>query len=103
MKAKVIALLQKVWADLVDTYERCKVAIILIGAAIIYLEWAHIKAAFLVLAAQKEQKTDHKEDSVLATQESTANTQADALVKEAAVITAQQPTVTEDWYEKSKK
>ncbi len=95
MLDKVKLALSTVWADCVDTYKRCKILCIAIGAAIIYLEWNKIKEALLVYAGKKEMAKDKKEDSALASQEESAEQQANALEQK-----AKQETSDDDWYKK---
>jgi hypothetical protein len=85
-----------VWDDICNTYQRLKIVIIAIGAAIIYFEWQKIKDAILVSQAKKEMQNDNKEDAKLKANEDSTNKQADALVKKAQ----DEPNPGDDWNSK---
>lgn len=103
MKDKVIAFLKTVWADIVDTYKRFKLVFIAVGGIILALEFQKIKTFILVYMGQKEIDSANKQDQILSSKESTANQQADALVKEANELPSKQAQVNEDWYKGTKK
>ena len=103
MLAKFKLFLSGLESPLLDIWNRSKIFLLAVGAAIVYLEWQKIKTAFLTLAAQKEMKSDDKQDQALSTQEDNNNKQADALVQQAQALPAQEPAVTDDWYEKDGK
>ena len=96
--------LKAFWAtlksQLVDIWNRSKIFLIALGIAVVYLEWEKIKEAFLLYTANKEMKSDKKEDQTLAATETSASQQADALVKQAQALPSQEQPVTEDWYTK---
>jgi len=92
MLAKIKTFLTAFKNQLLDLWNRSKVFLIAVGAAIIYFEWNKIKEAFLVYQGQKQISTDKKEDQSLATQENSANQQANALVTK-----AQNESAADDW------
>ena len=100
MKAKILATLSAMKSDLIDTYQRSKMLLLAIGAAIIAFEYNRIKAAITVYMGAKEIKQATTQDATLKAQETTLNTTADALVKEANDLPSQEKPVTADWYKK---
>jgi hypothetical protein len=100
MKAKLQVLLSTIGSQLADIWNRSKMFLLAIGAVLIALEWQKIKEALLVYAGQREIKKDKVEDANLAKQESAANTQADALVKDAESLPTQEKPVDDDWNKK---
>ncbi len=86
--------------DLGDTWNRCKIFILAVGALILALEFQKILTAFLVWMGQRELKNANKQDEALKTQENDLNTQADKLVKEAQELPSKDKPVSEDWYKK---
>jgi hypothetical protein len=98
MKSKLLAIWNSIWTDICDTYKRLKVLIIVVGAALIYLEWNKIQEALLVYGGKKQIQSDQKKDAVLATQESQDSEQADALATKAQ----NEPTPDADWYKDQK-
>jgi len=104
MLVKLKAIAATVWADVVDTYKRCKIILLAVGACIVYLEFNKIKEALLVSGEKKEMASDNKQDQALATKEKTENDAANVLVADANKLGQQSTTpVDPDWYEKDKK
>ena len=103
MKAKLLAILTAVKNDLLDTWQRCKILILAIGALILALEFQKLKEFLLVYFGQRQLKSDQKQDAKLATQENDDNQKADALVKEAQSLPSQETPVTDEWYKGNKK
>jgi hypothetical protein len=66
-----------------------------IAALVIALEFQKLKEFLLVYMGQKQIDNAKKEDSTLATKETTENTQANALVQK-----AKDEPVDADWYKK---
>jgi|ERR1035437_1169885 hypothetical protein len=81
-----------------DIWNRSKMFIIAIGAIILAIEFQKIKQALIVYAGKKEIEKDKAKDSVLASQENTANAQADALVQKAQEEPSKEQPVSDDWY-----
>jgi hypothetical protein len=102
MKAKLQILLQGIGRDLLDTWQRSKMVLLAIGAAIIYFEFDKIKEALTVNQAKKEITDTEKKDSQLAQEENSDKQKADSFVHEAQSLSSQNSPVTEDWYEKKK-
>jgi cell division protein FtsL len=84
-------------SQLKDIWNRSKVFIIAIGAAVIYLEWNRIKEAFQVYMGQKELNSTNKKDQSLETQENNANAQANSLIQAAQNLPSKEKPVTDDW------
>jgi hypothetical protein len=103
LKAKLKILASKVWADLVDTYERVKIILLAILAAIIFFEWQKLKAMWLVKSGQNEIKSDQKQDAKLAQLAQNASDQGDRIQQQANQLPNQEQPVGEDWYKKDKK
>jgi hypothetical protein len=85
-----------VWSDICDTYQRIKIFLLAILAAIIYFEWQKIKEYLLLKSGQKEIDNSKKEDQKLSSQEEASNQQANALQKKAE----NEPSPGDDWYKK---
>lgn len=102
MKAKLQALLSGISKDLLDTWQRSKIILLAIVAAIVYLEFNRIKEALTVVTAKNEIKNTESKDKQLAQEEVDANQKADTLVKEAQNLSNQNSPVKEDWYKGSK-
>jgi hypothetical protein len=102
MWSKIKTFTLAIWTDLVDTYQRSKLALLGILMLAIYFGWERIKEWFIAYSGQKEINKDKKEDSVLAATENKDNVQADALIQQAKDLPSQQPSVTSDWYKDQK-
>lgn len=100
MLDKLKALWVTIKAQLADIWNRSKMFIIAIGIAVAAFEWEKIKAAFLLYTANKEIKTDKKEDQSLAAIESTDSKQADDLVQKAKNESNNELPIGDDWNKK---
>lgn len=90
---KLKVLRSALWSDTIDTYKRVKILLLAILGAVIYFEWAKLKALWLVKAGQSELKSDNKQDQALAQKENQDNQQADVLVTKAQ----NEPNPGDDW------
>ena len=97
MTDKLKAIANVIWADVCDTYKRLKILIFAILAAVVYLEWEKISAAFLVYMANKSTQKDKTEDKTLYNKETSQNTQANALIQEAEGLPSQEQPVKDGW------
>ena len=102
MKAKLQALWTGFIQQLKDLWNRSKMYILAGLAIAAYLGWNKLKEMLLVYFGKKEIQQDNKEDASLKAKEDSANSQADALVKEANDLPSQQPPISEDWYKDQK-
>lgn len=100
MLSKFKALWATLTAQLADIWNKSKMYILAVVAIIAALEFRQLKEWFIAYSGQKEIDKDKKKDQTLATTEQTDSAQADALVKQAQDLPAQQQPVGEDWYKK---
>lgn len=84
-------------AQIADIWNKSKMYLIAIAGIVFAIEWRRIKEALMVYSGSKEIAKDKKEDTNLATQEKTANQQAETLIQKANQEGSQNPTVTDDW------
>lgn len=87
-------------AILKDMWSKYGILFILVGIGLLIAKFGNIATSLLAAASKKDVENAQKTDAQLKSQEDAANQQADALVKKADELPAQQGTVTDDWYKK---
>lgn len=87
-------------AILKDMWSKYGILFILVGIGLLIAKFGDIATSLLAAASKKDVENAQKTDAQLKSQEDAANQQADALVKKADELPAQQGTVTDDWYKK---
>lgn len=97
MKAKLAALWAAFKTDMFDTWKRCKIVILAIGAIIVTLEFRKIMLTVMTKLGQIELDRAKKADDKAATQETLTKAQADALVQQADALPAQEQPVKDGW------
>jgi hypothetical protein len=97
MKAKIAAIWAAFKADMVDTWKRCKIAILAIGAVIVTLEFRKIMVTVMTKLGQIELDRAKKTDDKAKTQEDLNNAKADQIIQQADALPAQEQPVKDGW------
>jgi len=94
------AFLAKLKQQLIDLFDKEKGLFILIAVGVVVVKFRDILISLLVGSAKRVEDNAIKQDAKLASQENTANTQADALVVQAQQEPSKEQNVDKDWYKK---
>ena len=104
MFAKIQAWLQafkaKASQDWKDIWNSDKAFFFLAGAIVLIIKFREVLISLLLSSTKHISDESKAEDATLAKKEDTANTQADALVKQADQLPTQEPPVDPDWSNK---
>lgn len=97
---KLKSLFSDLKTEILDIWQKSKMYVLAGLALLIAFEFRKLKEYLLVRAGAQEIKKDTKEDAILADKEKDANTQADALVKQAEQLPTEEKPVGDDWNQK---
>src|ERR1035437_2398125 len=101
MDAWLKAFLLKLNTGAKELWEKDKVFVIVFGLLILIVKFKDVLISLLVASAKRTVEDAQKKDATLATQESQANTQADALVQKAKDEASKETPVGTDWHKKN--
>lgn len=98
--ANVKTFWQKITGDVTYLWENDKIFLIVFGVLILAAKFSNLIIDFLAFQSKKEVDSTIKQDSALKAQEDAAKSAANALVKKANDLPAQQTPVDDNWDKK---